>query len=305
MSIDLYTRDLEVFEKFNEVCDRFKPSEIYANLMPKCGTMYTRAGLSRAGIWPQKSVSWSSIRDSLFKSTNKISNTATNRGDHFVCANKVKGFVPDDRGWSKNQLEVRPSRQKKLWFTVSRNPFNLLVSYYTFGWPWHRGHGLHAVNEKNSIYKSFDYYIKSYCDPDYPWVVPAHKNFLFFPIFDDEGNCRAPIVFRLEYIDFCLNKLCDNFSKTYRPPKLTRSSRPKDKNRHEWKSYYNEDLFDLVSKKCKRELEIFGYNFDGIEKRDKRKIIDLSNINYNIDTDKVSINEYNSELIFDMLRLTN
>tara|TARA_Y100001973_G_C5202300_1_gene338774 strand:- start:1988 stop:2962 length:975 start_codon:yes stop_codon:yes gene_type:complete len=299
---------LEIPENFKKVCQDYKPVNIFANLMPKCGTMYTRQAMAKANIWPK----------------HKPDSRLLHRGDHYVASNSnlVSG-MRNNRGWIRNQtkLEFYPNRLdrprgygnplscKKFWFTVVRNPFNLLVTYYTFGWPWDR-HEIRLAkcnqvkgNKKFplKIYSSFDYFIKSYCDPEFKWLVPASKNFLFFPIFDDEGFCRNPFVFRLEHINFCLETLCDNFGRSFSKPARRKSSRPPEKSRDEWKSWYSEELYDLVNNKISRELVAFGYDFDGIEKEDKRKILDCSNVKYFIDKDEMIIEDYNSNLINEIL----
>ena len=314
---------LEVPENFKEVCQNYEAEHVYANLMPKCGTMYTRQAMFLAGIWTKHAPRVDIIH----------------RGDHYVASkSKLVNGIMNKRGWFRNQTElphysdiysanqlglsrVRQPRtrfdkslpDKKFWFTIVRNPFNLLVTYYTFGWPWdknaparYRKHLSIDDSERREslrkIYSSFDYFIKSYCDPEFEWLVPASKNFLFFPIFDDEGFCRNPFVFRLEDIDFCLETLCDNFGKNFKKPSRRKSSRPPEKSRDEWKSWYDEELYELVNSKISRELEAFGYDFDGIKKEDKRKILDCSNVKYFIDKDEMIIEDYNSNLINEILK---
>jgi len=331
MSLDYL--NLEIPENFNEYCLIFKNnhSKIYANLMPKCGTMYVRQAMYNSGIWktnhlqpgtdsflvrknnhPGVSILLSQEQEDFAnKSEMRVDQIKglidkghlcptegpILRGDHYICSdlNGPSSVISDSgvaRAWNRDQTKI--FKKRLFWFSVLRNPFNLLVTYFTFGWPWNR-------NSNQKIFSSFDYFIESYCDLDYKWPVANNKNFLFFPIFDNKDTCRCPILFRLEFIDFCLEALSLQFGYKFIKPELTKSSRPPGSSIDKWKSYYSEKLFDLVSKKCKRELLAFGYDFDGIKKNDKRKIIDSSNIKYSIKEDKLSILPYRRELIFKSL----
>ena len=84
------------------------------------------------------------------------------------------------------------------------------------------------------------------------------------------------------------------------PDTPTKSSRS-DGNRDDWKNYYTEELYDLVSKKFEKECLAFGYDFDGVVKGDKRKIIDTSNIKYRHKDDELEVLEYDSKEVFNLL----
>lgn len=286
----------EVPENFEKVCAYFEndESKIYANLMPKCGTMYARECLNLSGPWsgPRRIVRVSNISPEPWPVL---------RGDHYVCSNEDRNSVPR-RGWFRNQVRIfGPS--KLFWFTIVRNPYNMLVSYFTFGWPYSKNVRPYTDRKfiNRDIFQSFDYFIKSYCDPDFNWIIKDNQKFLYFPIFDKEGDCRCPVVFRLEDIDFCMEQLGKNFNFVFRAPTPAKSSRADDKSRNSWKSYYSNELYDLVSKKFERECNAFGYDFDGIKPGDKRKIIDSSNIKYYAGKDELKILEYNDELIFELM----
>ena len=165
---------LEIPENFKKVCQSYEAEHVYANLMPKCGTMYTRAAMAQAKIWPEHAPHAHLLH----------------RGDHYVASNSnlVLG-MKRNRGWFRNQNKLesyknfnravppgygKPLPCKKFWFTIVRNPFNLLVTYYTFGWPWDKWELDRSPRGKakggrivKKVYSSFDYFIKSYCDPEF------------------------------------------------------------------------------------------------------------------------------------------
>lgn len=188
---------------------------------------------------------------------------------HWVCVDEAAGCL-GDRAWEENCLGISELKGALI-FSVVRNPFDLLVSMYNYGWP-------HPRNEKP--FPSFRCFAEAYCDPDYKWPVPWQKNFLFFQIFDKDSICRSPLVLRTERLDEGLEKLCAQFDIVPSiSPDRVNPSRPAGKN---YKHYYSENLRYLVKKKCERELDLFGYDFDG---PDDRIIIDTSGIKYNPLTD--------------------
>ena len=297
----------EIPENFKAVCDYFEndKSKIYANLMPKCGTFYVRKTLRQTH---PRVFDNPALADGWNKDNNTQEPWPLLRGDHYTChtvkAQDKEGNIGlPGRGWFRDQVKIF-GKKKFFWFTVVRNPFNILVSYFTFGWPYAKPH-LYKDNQEKvlmrpEVYESFDTYVKTFCDPDSNWIIKESQNFLYFPIFDEHGDCRCTTAFRLENIDFCLNELGKNFNFKYQSDSPTNSSRP-DKKRDDWKHYYTEELYDLVSKKFERECLAFGYDFDGVVKGDKRKIIDTSNIKYNHKTDELEILEYDSNEVFDLL----
>tara|TARA_Y100000592_G_C5457260_1_gene312029 strand:- start:810 stop:1730 length:921 start_codon:yes stop_codon:yes gene_type:complete len=291
----------EIPENFKAVCDYFEndKSKIYANLMPKCGTFYVRKTLRQTH---PRVFDHPALADGWKK--HAIDPWPLIRGDHYVCHDVgPDGIGLPRRGWFRNQVKIF-GNSKFFWFTVVRNPFNILVSYFTFGWPYEKlenyRHYTSKVLMRPDAYRSFDTYVKTFCDPDSEWLIKESQNFLYFPIFDERGDCRCTTAFRLENIDFCLSELGKNFNFKYTPDTPTKSSRS-DGNRDDWKNYYTEELYDLVSKKFEKECLAFGYDFDGVVKGDKRKIIDTSNIKYRHKDDELEVLEYDSKEVFNLL----
>ena len=179
-------------------------------------------------------------------------------------------------------------------FGIIRNPFDMLCSYYHHYYaPDHNGWGgcnqLHGFN-------TFDDFIKGYCSEEISgynpltqesfvgWHMPIMHNFLYAQLFDSDGNCHVDFLIRYENMVDGLKKMNERFGLTFDYDKYDtvfdnswRSNQSK-KNKN-YKEYYTPELIKLVEKKCERELNLFGYNFDGPV--DSNTFLDPSGIKYN------------------------
>lgn len=146
--------------------------------------------------------------------------------------------------------------------SIIRNPFDLLCSYYF--------HDIRIKGKENTVpsgwsginrgrFKSFKEFIKGYCDPNYKWPVPGHKNFLFSQLFDIKNRCTANIIIKYEYIDEAIELLNKRLKEPFTIIK-TNESLKKTEN---YKEYYDDEMIELVNEKCKRELNYFNYDFNG------------------------------------------
>ena len=171
--------------------------------------------------------------------------------------------------------------------SIIRNPFDLLCSYYHQG-PEYKNEqkfihsGWSGVNYTHK-FTSFKQFIHTYCDETKGWHIPLLKQFLYSQLFDIQHNCVADIIIKYEYI----NEATDILNKYLKYPiekKWVNRSIRKSKN---YKEYYDEEMIQLVLKKCNKELEHFGYNFEGNTDsnmfiiRSKLKYDPFKNIIYN------------------------
>lgn len=161
--------------------------------------------------------------------------------------------------WPRYQFPKYPC----LKITVIRNPFDMLVSYYMHGSELNAdGSYCHAgwcaVNYTHKFH-SFEEFIRGYCDPDFQWHVPLFKQFLYSQLFDEEDNCVPDLILKFESVAGALNELRKIGVDIHREHK-NKSGRRKKKSTQE---YYTPELRELVEKKCARELQVFGYDFEG------------------------------------------
>ena len=140
-------------------------------------------------------------------------------------------------------------------FTLIRNPYDLLVSYYN-----HRPcNGWASVNRILGI-KSFKDFIYKYCDETTKWPQPFLKKNLFSQIFDENNKCCIDLIIKYEYRTEALKLLMDKFNLDFTD--LDKKVRVNN-NKRNYKEYYTPELIEMVRNKCRFELETFKYNFEG------------------------------------------
>lgn len=165
-------------------------------------------------------------------------------------------------------------------FTVVRNPWDYLVSYYIwrskivskplfkrysdeikalFKNPNHLiwflvtfARTMKIFYKKQNFVKgcSFKYFIENLND--------NNMNTKFY--FDANGNKVADFYIRYEHLNEDYKKICEKLGVPYEElPKL--KSRVRKEDQH-YSKYYDKYLKELVGKKLKREIEEFGYKFE-------------------------------------------
>jgi hypothetical protein len=146
---------------------------------------------------------------------------------------------------------------------ILRNPFDMLCSYYFHGNkllnpdPNKYSHnGWASVNYIHQFH-SFEEFIRGYCDEEFEWHQPLMKQSLFSQLFDEEGNCVPDILLKYEY----LNKSIHVMNKTWDLHLIRKSKNVSKLKKYKYDHYYDNELIELVSKKCYKELELFKYNF--------------------------------------------
>ena len=161
--------------------------------------------------------------------------------------------------------------------SICRNPFEILVSYYTHDWGRDDHASLAGLDENHPIgwdginavhgIKSFDGFIKRFCDPGFRWLHAARQHHLFFQLFEmNTGKCGVDIIFRqerlFEGVSFFLDhyEYCD-IAKLEEHRNKRSNETPRKKK--DYRSYYTDQLRELVEVKCAEELNQFQYNFDG------------------------------------------
>jgi hypothetical protein len=140
-------------------------------------------------------------------------------------------------------------------FSNVRNIFSFLVSYL------HHAAGRVARYRNEHHYdfsianRGFDYLVKSISDRELIW--PSRK-FVHYQLFSQPSgisvvdwiNCTATL-------DRDLRDMAQYFAIGYRAGKPQREGP-----RADYRSYYSDALVDLVSETWRREIALFGFNFD-------------------------------------------
>lgn len=158
-----------------------------------------------------------------------------------------------------------PGIENLEFMAIIRNPFDLLFSYYSHcrmdtekhnikvGYSgWMACNTIHGFN-------TFEEFIKAYCDPDFQWHMPIMKEFLFGQIFKKNGECVPKYIIRYERLDEGLGMV----GHLYKPNTFRNKAVNKSPKILSYKEAYTEEMKQLVTEKCKKELQIFNYDFDG------------------------------------------
>jgi len=156
-------------------------------------------------------------------------------------------------------------------FSVIRNPFDLLASYYLHHTesPKKKGvdDGWANVNTYHG-FKSFEEFITFYClEPPEKWHVPDLSRCLYTQLFDHDRNPCVDYIIYCERIGFRISELKDLLAGKVRKGKVRKSNLPKTnvskrKKKGKYQTWYTPELIKLVEKKCEFELSKFGYSFD-------------------------------------------
>ena len=163
--------------------------------------------------------------------------------------------------------------------SVCRNPFDWLVSAYHYQ-PKDKGSlrlrkyvpgggptGWGNLNAHHGI-ATFEDYIKKFCDPGIQW---AHQNSetrynLFYQMFLDDGRCGVDVIMRNESLKIATEKFLKG--EGYADQNADITGRPhvgvgQAGKQRDYRSYYTDELRELIEMKCLAELTLFEYNFDG------------------------------------------
>jgi len=159
-----------------------------------------------------------------------IKNNCTYRWDSFLLDNDIF-----------NSCEIK--------FTIVRNPYDLLVSYFHNNWG--------NCRQENRV-NNFSKFIEKYCGEE-KWHRPLMKIFIYHQIFDDKGNCHCDIAIPYDNLDEGMLEMFEKYGKKIeiKKKKWNTSKREKD-----YRIYYNDHLKKLVERKCKKELEMFNFTFE-------------------------------------------
>lgn len=190
----------------------------------------------------------------------------------------------------KNKIKYDQHQLRSYYiFSIVRNIFDWLVSY----WGHAGGHNPKYLDTNHYDYKvaqkGFEYLVKTIANREEKW--PSRK-FIHFAIFSYHGDLIVDWINRTETLDEDLESLARYKKLTYsRKEKQREGARKRD-----YKTYYNDELIELVYKTWGRELKLLGYTFEGLDIENavlKRKIekSQKNNIKYFWEEDKLIINK--------------
>jgi len=194
---------------------------------------------------------------------------------HHFGISKASRPVGSQKSWKTpyfpSYIEDPLYKKADLSFTIVRNPFDLLVSYYFHG---AEGKDLGWGNCKRyHKFKTFEQFIKFYCEEDVnEWHVPALSENLFGQIFNDKGELCVDYVLFYENLRDNIRELVelltedyeggtDKFIKNTGNKQLGGRNKSVRRKEGDYQSYYTPEMIQMVEEKCKWELETFEYSF--------------------------------------------
>lgn len=140
-------------------------------------------------------------------------------------------------------------------FTNVRNPFSFFVSYASHAGGWNPKYYSPNHYDFKNIEKGFEYLLKTMADREYEW--PSRK-FIYFQMFCTDGTLMPHWLNRTETLRDDLEQLAKYYEVIYYADKPDlRSGGHKD-----YRTYYTDELIDLVYKTWYRELDLFNYSFE-------------------------------------------
>ena len=142
---------------------------------------------------------------------------------------------------------ARTPSNRDVVFTVVRNPFDWLVSFYHY----------------TGRHKSFKGFLHTWDSEQNITRLTFMNGMIFDQLYtlNPNGNnisCRAHIIMRYECLKEGWQIFTHNMNVTsYELPRLN------VRGKRDYKTYYTPELIKIVEEKCAEELELFGYSFDG------------------------------------------
>jgi len=197
----------------------------------------------------------------------------------------------EDRIKLYEQFYREKDQGKAVCFTTIRNPYDLLVSWWTKKHQSNPARGklvafrwiMSGPKEHENVYgETFPQFVKNFYSQRFnnDSFQYYQKNFLYYNLFNVKGDCVPDFILRTENLSEELYNLCDSIDiKVGKKEKINASA-----NKTDYKSFYNHNTKQLVSLCCDRECQLFGYDWDGII---SRFVLDPSIIKYSVDKNEV------------------
>lgn len=144
-------------------------------------------------------------------------------------------------------------------FSTVRNIFSWLVSYagHAGGWNPKYENSLHY--DYANARRGFDYLVKTIANRDDQW---PNRKLIHCQLFSSGTDLVVDHINRQENLDDDLADLALNLRIGYQKKGTQRMGGA----RKDFREYYTDELIELVSTTWNRELELFGYAFDGSDK---------------------------------------
>jgi len=187
---------------------------------------------------------------------------------------------------------ARPNRfENALKFSLTRNPFSWLVSWYLHGTP-ETEDGWGNVNYIYGI-RSFPEFAEKFCSPKILWNHTLNSTYwntmMYCQWFSQEGHPEINFAIRSEHLFSGMDALWTAADllgpnkEIKHPPRERSNFSPRQTK--DYREYYDSASREIVEKYFARELQVFGYDFNG--PTDERIIYDIERmqLSYTLNND--------------------
>lgn len=158
---------------------------------------------------------------------------------------------------AKNMIYKKQKLQGVKVFSVVRNPFDFFVSYLGHSGGWNKKY----LNEEHYDYKNsqkgFDYLIKTIANREDKW---PNRKLIHFQLFSSNGELVVDRINRNETLDSDVAEMANNWRMNYKKLEKQRVNP-----RKEYREYYSDELIEIVNQTWAKDLELFGYSFEGTD----------------------------------------
>jgi len=168
---------------------------------------------------------------------------------------RLKGLAPAGRLWKHSRLAdiegvvAREDFQRFLIVTLTRNPWDRLVSYYH----WLRAQAF--AHPAVALAKATDF-PRFLADPATQAAQAANPVARY--LMDGAGVERPALIMRIERLAEEMGPLAAHLGFTPAPQRANASARDRD-----WRPSYSDADAELVGRLCAPDIARFGYRFDG------------------------------------------
>ncbi|MDP7423375.1 MAG: hypothetical protein QGH40_16005 [bacterium] len=174
-------------------------------------------------------------------------------GDHNVI------YLEHDPARAKTSVIAREKIEEYYHvFSTVRNIFDWLVSYASHAGGWNSRYRDTEHYDYEVANKGFEYLLKTIADRENQW--PSRK-FIHCQLFSSSGDLIVDWLNSTRSLDEDLGKLAEYYRCTY-----TRKERQRVGERKDYRSYYTDELIDLVHTTWRSEIKLLGFEFDGAER---------------------------------------
>ena len=163
-------------------------------------------------------------------------------------------------GFESHRLTERQKIKRSHVIACVRNPYAWLVSYAGHAGGWNPRYHDPLHYDFKIANRIFDYLVKSIFNREDVW---PSRRFLFMQLFSTGGRIVPCFIARNETLSQDLFDFTRRYKLSYHPGPHQRNGGHGD-----YRSYYTDELIELVQRHWSRELELFGYGFEGFSIRD-------------------------------------